>query len=74
VHALEVMAEAAAHEILVINDSGVRVAPDYLQRVARPFAGPAVRRHHTLADHGRAGGERAHAGSARRPRSGRVSG
>jgi ceramide glucosyltransferase len=42
VHALEVMAEAAAHEILVINDSGVRVAPDYLQRVARPFANPAV--------------------------------
>src|SRR6185503_1651532 len=29
VHALEVMAEAAAHEILIINDSGVRAAPDY---------------------------------------------
>jgi ceramide glucosyltransferase len=42
VHALEVMAEAAAHEILVINDSGVRVAPDYLRRVARPFADPAT--------------------------------
>ena len=42
VHALEVMAETAAHEILVINDSGVRVAPDYLRRVARPFADPAT--------------------------------
>ena len=42
VHALEVMAEAAAHEILVINDSGVRAAPDYLRRVARPFADPAT--------------------------------
>ena len=38
VHALQVMMNAAAHEILVSNDSGVRVAPDYLQKVARPFA------------------------------------
>jgi ceramide glucosyltransferase len=42
VHALERMEKAAAHEILVINDSGVRVAPDYLRRVVRPFADPAT--------------------------------
>ena len=42
VHALEVMAEAAARDILVINDSGVRVAPDYLRRIARPFTDPGV--------------------------------
>ena len=42
VHALEVMAEAAAHELLVINDSGVRAAPDYLRSVVRPFVDPAA--------------------------------
>lgn len=42
VHALEVMAEAAAHEILVINDSGVRVGPAYLRSVVRPLAEPSV--------------------------------
>jgi len=38
VHALEVLTEAAAHELLVINDSGVRAGPDYLRSVVRPFA------------------------------------
>lgn len=42
VHALEELMEAASHEILVINDSGVRVEPDYLQSVVRPFAEPAT--------------------------------
>ena len=42
IHSLEVLAEAAAHEILVINDSGVRVGPDYLRSVARPLAAPSV--------------------------------
>ena len=42
IHSLEVMAEAAAHEILVINDSGVRVEPDYLRNVVRPLAEPSV--------------------------------
>jgi ceramide glucosyltransferase len=42
VHALEVLMEAASHELLVINDSGVRVEPKYLQSVVRPFAEPAT--------------------------------
>ena len=42
VHGLEAMMEAAAHEILVINDSGVRVEPDYLRSVVRPLADPSV--------------------------------
>lgn len=42
VHGLEAMAEAAAHDIFVINDSGVRVAPDYLRSVVLPLADPAV--------------------------------
>ena len=42
IHSLEVMAEAAVHEILVINDSGVRVGRDYLRNVARPLAEPSV--------------------------------
>jgi len=37
VHSMEVMAEAARHEILVISDSDVRVAPGYLRAVAAPF-------------------------------------
>jgi len=32
----------AAHDILVISDSDVRVAPDYLRAVALPFADPNV--------------------------------
>jgi ceramide glucosyltransferase len=42
VHALEVLMEAASHELLVINDSGVRVAPDYLRKIAQPFAEPST--------------------------------
>ncbi|MGH9785961.1 MAG: glycosyltransferase, partial [Terriglobia bacterium] len=40
VHALEVLMEAARNELLVINDSGVRVEPDYLRSIVRPFAEP----------------------------------
>lgn len=39
---MERMETAAAHEILVISDSDVRVAPDYLRAVALPFADPKV--------------------------------
>ena len=42
VHGLEVMMETAAHEILVISDSGVRTDTDYLRRVVAPLADPAV--------------------------------
>jgi ceramide glucosyltransferase len=42
VHSLEMMAAAAAHPILVISDSDVRVTPDYLRAVAEPFADEAV--------------------------------
>jgi len=42
VHALEVLMEAASHELLVINDSGVRVEPDYLRTVVQPFAEPGT--------------------------------
>jgi len=35
---MEKMAAEAAHEIFVISDSDVRVSPDYLRAVARPFA------------------------------------
>ena len=37
VASLETMEVAAAHEILVISDSDVRVTPDYLRAVALPF-------------------------------------
>ncbi|MBI3934404.1 MAG: bacteriohopanetetrol glucosamine biosynthesis glycosyltransferase HpnI [Acidobacteria bacterium] len=40
VHGLEAMAEAAAHEILVITDSDVRVGPDYLRSVVAPLSDP----------------------------------
>jgi ceramide glucosyltransferase len=36
------LAAEARHDLLVINDSDVRVAPDYLHRVAAPFGDPAV--------------------------------
>ena len=42
VDGLEAMAEAAAHEVLVISDSDVRVRPDYLRVVVAPLANPAV--------------------------------
>jgi ceramide glucosyltransferase len=32
----------AGHEVIVINDSDVRVRPDYLRTVVRPLADPAV--------------------------------
>jgi ceramide glucosyltransferase len=35
---LELMEASAAHDILVISDSDVRVSPDYLRAVALPFA------------------------------------
>ena len=38
VASLEKMEAEAAHEILVISDSDVRVTPDYLRAVALPFA------------------------------------
>jgi ceramide glucosyltransferase len=37
VASMELMGAAAAYEILVISDSDVRVAPDYLRAVALPF-------------------------------------
>jgi len=40
VASLEKMVGEAAHEILVISDSDVRVTPDYLRAVAAPFADP----------------------------------
>ncbi len=45
VASMEKMEAEAAHEILVISDSDVRVTPDYLRAVALPFADPARRRH-----------------------------
>jgi ceramide glucosyltransferase len=39
---MEVMEAEAAHQILVISDSDVRVMPDYLRAVALPFAEPRV--------------------------------
>lgn len=42
VSSLQQMAARARHEILIISDSDTRVAPDYLRRVAAPFADPEV--------------------------------
>ncbi len=42
VASLELMAQAARAEILVISDSDVRVSPSYLRDVAAPFADPKV--------------------------------
>ena len=39
---MEHMETAAAHDILIISDSDVRVTPDYLRAVALPFADPKV--------------------------------
>jgi ceramide glucosyltransferase len=35
---LELMEQAAAHDVFIISDSDVRVAPDYLREVVAPFA------------------------------------
>jgi len=37
VSSLELMGTAAAHDILIISDSDVRVTPDYIREVAAPF-------------------------------------
>lgn len=42
VASLEKMEAEAAHGILVVSDSDVRVTPDYLRAVALPFADPRV--------------------------------
>lgn len=42
VSSLELMDAAARHDILIISDSDVRVAPGYLRAVAQPFADPSV--------------------------------
>ena len=42
VRSMELMEEAAAHDILVISDSDVRVSAHYLRAVALPFADPRV--------------------------------
>jgi ceramide glucosyltransferase len=42
VRSMELMEAAAAHDILVISDSDVRVTPVYLRAVALPFADPRV--------------------------------
>ena len=42
VASMELMEPQAAHDILVISDSDVRVTPDYLRAVALPFADPRV--------------------------------
>jgi ceramide glucosyltransferase len=42
VASMELMERSAAHDILVISDSDVRVTPDYLRAVALPFAGEKV--------------------------------
>jgi ceramide glucosyltransferase len=36
------LAACAAHEILVVSDSDMRVNPDYLRRVVAPLADPAI--------------------------------
>lgn len=42
VASMEAMEAAAAHDILIISDSDVRVSPGYLRAVAQPFADPQV--------------------------------
>jgi ceramide glucosyltransferase len=37
---LHVLAREAAHDILVVNDSDMRVSPDYLRRVVAPLGDP----------------------------------
>jgi ceramide glucosyltransferase len=42
VSSMEVMGAAAAHDIFVISDSDVHVAPTYLRDIAQPFADPSI--------------------------------
>src|ERR1700739_958243 len=42
VASMELMEKSAAHDILVISDTDVRVTPDYLRAVALPFADAKV--------------------------------
>jgi ceramide glucosyltransferase len=42
VHGMEEMMKVAKHEIVVITDSDVRVAPGYLRAVVAPLADPSV--------------------------------
>lgn len=42
VHALQEMAKAAAHEILIVSDSDIRVRRNYLESVVAPMADPAT--------------------------------
>jgi ceramide glucosyltransferase len=42
VASMELMEKSAAHEILVISDSDVRVTPDYLRAIALPFVDEKV--------------------------------
>ena len=41
-YSLEKMWNQAAHDLFVISDSDVRVAPDYLRQIIKPFADPRV--------------------------------
>jgi ceramide glucosyltransferase len=41
-YSLEKMWKEAANDLLVISDSDVRVAPDYLREITKPFADPRV--------------------------------
>ena len=42
VRSMELMEANAAHDILVISDSDVRVTPDYLRRIVQPMANEKV--------------------------------
>lgn len=42
VASLEVMCQAACHDILIVSDSDVQVTPDYLRAVVAPFADAGV--------------------------------
>src|SRR5690242_14486717 len=41
-YSLEKMWKQASHDLLVISDSDVRVSPDYLREIIKPFANPEV--------------------------------
>lgn len=41
-YSLEKMWKQASHDLLVISDSDVRVSPDYLRAIIKPFADPKV--------------------------------